>query len=61
MRKQKADTHNVIDILENLHSHLEDCEFHHYNDADDMHRAKSEVLKTLETMIKRRIKKCQDV
>lgn len=30
-------------------------------DADDMHRAKAEVLKTLETMIKRRIKKCQDV
>lgn len=59
MSKQKADIHNVIDILENLHSHLEDCEFHHYNDADDMHRAKSEVLKLLNSMIKRRMKNVQ--
>ncbi len=59
MRKQKADTHNVIDILENLHSHLEDCEFDHYSDAEDMHRAKSEVLKLLTLMIKRRMKNVQ--
>ncbi len=61
MNKQKADINNVLHVLEDLHSHLEDCDFHHYDDADDMYRAKAEVLKILDDMMKRRINKCQDV
>lgn len=61
MSEVKANPNNVIDILENLYGHLADCEFYHYDDAEDMHRAKAEVLKILDSMIKRRIKKCQDV
>lgn len=61
MAEVKANPHNVIDILENLYGHLDDCEFHEYDDAEDMNRAKAEVLKTLDSMIKRRIKRCQSV
>lgn len=56
MRKKKADVYNVIDILDNLHGHLEDCEFYNYDDAEDMELAKKEVLVLLEKMIERRMK-----
>ena len=54
--KKKADLDNVVHILEDLRAHLDDCEFHEYDDAEDMELAKKEVLKILDNLIKRRSK-----
>lgn len=46
---------NIIHILEDLYNRLEDSEYHEYDDAEDMHLAKAEVLKIIDRMIKRRM------
>lgn len=54
--KQNTHLNNVLHILEDLKFHLDNCEFHNYDDADDMHLAKKEVIKILDNLIKRREK-----
>ena len=46
---------NIVHILEDLYNRLEDSEYHEYDDAEDMHLAKAEVLKIIDRMIKRRM------
>lgn len=53
---KKANVDNVIHILEDLRNHLDECEFHDYDDAEDMELAKKEVHKILDNLIKRRNK-----
>lgn len=48
---------NILYILEDLYNVLEEAEYHEYDDAEDMHLAKVEVLKIIDRMIKRRMSK----